>query len=271
MTEIPASKQLTFSLQGRAALVTGASRGIGAAIALVLAGQGARVAVHYVRQEERAQELVARIRGQGGEAVALQAELLDVRAAAELVAKAAKALDGLDILINNAAIMEPAVVDAIADEQIDRTLAVNIRALVATTREFARLPRPEGRGGRIVNISSIAGTAPSGGSSLYAASKAAVNSLTRSHATELGARGITVNAVAPGTTETDMSSGFSDAKRQAIARGIALGRLGRPEEVANVVALLCTDAAGWVTGQIIGADGGMTTGAFALMKAAGVL
>jgi 3-oxoacyl-[acyl-carrier protein] reductase len=112
---------------------------------------------------------------------------------------------------------------------------------------------------------------PSGGSSVYSASKAAINSFTRSMAMELGPRLITVNAVAPGLTETDLISAIGEEKRKVIARAIALGRLGRPEDVAAVVPFLCTDAANWITGQIIGADGGMPTGAFALMKAAGVL
>jgi 3-oxoacyl-[acyl-carrier protein] reductase len=261
----------TLPLKGQTALVTGSSRGIGAEIARALARQGARVAVHYNSEREGAQALVAQIRDSGGEAVALQADLSETQAPKELVRRAAEALQGLDILVNNAAVFPTGPLETITEDQIDRTLAVNVRAMMVTSREFAALPRPEGRRGRIVNVSSIAGSVPSGGSALYSASKAAINSFTRSIAMELGPRLINVNAVAPGLTETDMTKNFTDVKRQAIGRGTALGRLGRPEEIAAVVPFLCTDAANWITGQVIGADGGMATGAFSLMKAAGVL
>jgi 3-oxoacyl-[acyl-carrier protein] reductase len=268
---VTAHTSTTLPLHGQAALVTGSSRGIGAAIVCALARQGARVAVHYNQDRDAANKVVARIESDGGEAIALQADLSEVRAPTELVRKAADALGGLDILVNNAAVFPTGPLDDVTEEQIDRTLAVNVRAMMVTTREFARLPRAEGRCGRIINISSIAGSVPSGGSSVYSASKAAINSFTRSMAMELGPRLITVNAVAPGLTETDLISAIGEEKRKVIARAIALGRLGRPEDVAAVVPFLCTDAANWITGQIIGADGGMPTGAFALMKAAGVL
>ncbi len=259
----------TASLRNRAALVTGSSRGIGAEIARALADAGARVMVHYNQRVEAAQALVAEIRRKGGQASAAQADLSDPRAAANLVRQAAESLGGLDILVNNAATWAGGALPDIHDEQIDQLLAVNVRSLIITTREFARLERSKERGGRVINISSIGGSVPSGGASLYACSKAAVNSLTRSHAMELGARGITVNAVAPGTTETDMSSNFSPAMREAIVRGTPLGRLGGPEDIAPVVVFLCSDAARWVTGQILGVDGGMLTGAFALAKVRG--
>jgi 3-oxoacyl-[acyl-carrier protein] reductase len=259
------------ALEGRAALVTGSSRGIGAAILRELAAQGARVVIHCNRQLESARALQAEIEQARGEATILQADLSSADQAADLVRRAADACGGLDILVNNAGIIAGKTLDTLTAEQIDRVLAVNLRAVLLASREFARLRVPARPGGRIVNISSVAARVPSGGSSLYAASKAAVESLSRSHATELGPAGITVNAVAPGTTETDMvEQTFPKAMRDAVVRGTALGRLGQPADIARVVAFLCGDAAGWITGQAIGVDGGMVTGAFNLARAAGV-
>jgi len=260
---------MTLALQGRTALITGSSRGIGAAIARELAAQGARVVIHCNRKLDSARALQAEIEQARGAAAILQADLSSAEQAVDLVRGAAEIYGGLDILVNNAGIIAGKMLDTLTAEQIDQVLAVNVRAPLLTSREFARL-RPQGRpGGRIVNISSVAARVPSGGSSLYAASKAAVESLTRSHATELGPAGITVNAVAPGTTETDMvAETFPQAMRDIIVRGTALGRLGQPADIARVVAFLCSDAAGWITGQAIGAVGGMVTGAFNLSRAA---
>ena len=260
---------MTLALEGRKALVTGSSRGIGAAIVRELAAQGAKVVIHCRHKLDAAQSLRTEVEQAGGSASILQADLASAEQATDLLRRAVEVYGSLDILVNSAGIIAGKALDTLTAEQIDQVLAVNVRAPLLTSREFARL-RPQGRpGGRIVNISSVAARVPSGGASLYAASKAALESLTRSHATELGSAGITVNAVAPGTTETDMvAETFTQAMRDVIVRGTALGRLGQPSDIARVVAFLCGDAAAWITGQVIGADGGMVTGAFNLSRAA---
>jgi 3-oxoacyl-[acyl-carrier protein] reductase len=257
------------TLEGRAALVTGSSRGIGAAVASKLASEGAQVVIHGTRSLDQAHELADQIRSRGEKAHVLQADLNSTGDAAQLVRQAFEACGGLDILVNNAGVFDSGSVDQISDNQMDRILSVNVRALIVSTREFAKLSRTQH--GRIVNVSSIAARMPSPGSSVYAASKAAVESLTRSHAAELGRRGITVNAVAPGTTETAMSaSGFSPEARDIIAATSPLGRMGQPEDVAQAVAFLCSDAAAWITGQVIGVDGGQLTSAKTLLQIFGI-
>ncbi len=240
-------------LEGRVALVTGSLRGIGAAIARQLANDGASVVIHYSAQRAPADALAREIAG----ARVLQAELASPTAPAELVRAAFDAFGALDILVNNAGALAVGAVDALGADAIDRMFAINVRAVILATREFAAVT--QSGVGRVINISSIAGSMPNGGASVYAATKAAVESLTRSHATELGPRGITVNAVAPGPTATDMYDSFPAATRSLVARTIPLGRFGRPEDIAPVVAFLASDDAAWVTGQTINASGGAIT------------
>jgi 3-oxoacyl-[acyl-carrier protein] reductase len=255
-------------LQDRTALVTGSSRGIGAATAQRLAADGARVAIHFNQSRDRADALARTITDGGGRAAVIGGDLATPTGPVDLVKAAFAALGDIDILINNAGVFEGKALESLTAEQIDHVLAVNLRAVLLTTREFAAATHT--RHGRVVNISSIAARVPAGGGSLYAASKAAVESLTRSHATELGPRGITVNAVAPGTTETDMSAaGFPPGAKAIIVKGTALGRFGQPDDIAKVVALLCTDDAAWITGQVLGADGGMLTGGLNLIRMGG--
>ena len=252
------------TLQGRVALVTGSSRGIGAAIARKLAAESADVAIHGSKSVDQARALADEISAGGRRARVLTADLASLDGPSQLVRAAFEAYGNVDILVNNAGVFDSAPVDSVREEQIDRILFVNVRAVVLATREFARLTRS--RHGRIVNISSIAARMATAGSSVYGASKAAVEALTRSHAVELGARRITVNCVAPGTTETAMSAtGFTPEAREAIAAASPLGRLGRPEDIAEVVAFLSSDGSGWITGQVIGADGGQPTSAKTLM------
>jgi 3-oxoacyl-[acyl-carrier protein] reductase len=240
-------------LEGRVALVTGSSRGIGAAIARRLASDGASIVIHYGSKRAPADALAKEIPG----ARVLRADLASSTAPSELVRAAFDAFGALDILVNNAGALEVGSVDALGAESIDRMFAINVRAVILATREFAAVTHS--RAGRVINISSIAGSLPTGGAAVYAATKAAVESLTRSHATELGPRGITVNAVAPGPTATDMYDTFPAATRSLVARTIALGRFGRPEDIAPVVAFLASDDAEWVTGQVINARGGAVT------------
>ena len=248
------------NLKGRVALVTGSSRGIGAAIARRLALEGAAVIVHYNAQRGPAESLVSEI----GYARAVGADLGSPSGPAELVRAAFEWKGALDIVVNNAGALTVGAVDALDADAIDRMLAVNVRAVILTTREFAAVT--QSRAGRVINISSIAGSMPNGGASVYAATKAAVDSLTRSHATELGSRGITVNAVAPGPTETDMYSALPAETKGIVTRTMPLGRMGRPDDIAPVVAFLASDDAQWVTGQVIAASGGAITTSVNVMR-----
>ncbi|GAA5236724.1 SDR family oxidoreductase [Verticiella sediminum] len=248
------------SLQGKVALVTGASRGIGRAIARALARDGALVAVHCNSAREAAEALVAEIAAAGGQALVVQADLahadgpcalledLDVQLRQRLGSPA------LDILVNNAGVIKREPIEAVTPEQFDLTLTVNLKAPFFLIQQA--LPRLREQG-RIINISSMGTRAAFPAMAAYAPAKAGLEALTRLLAVQLGPRGITVNAVAPGLTDTAMNplDMASPAAAQAIA-GIALGRLGQPADIAEVVAFLASDAARWVTGQCIEASGG---------------
>lgn len=245
-----------LSLTDKVAVVTGASRGIGAAIARELAARGAKVVVNYRANEDAAAAVVRAIHEAGGVAAAIQADLSQAPSIERLFQRAAQTYGRLDVLVNNAAAVAVRPLDAIDEPHLDELLALNIKGTVLASREAARL-FGEG-GGRIINISSLNGRIASPRVSIYAATKAALESLTRSHAIELGPRGITVNAVAPGLTETDMLAGVTPREAWGqLAAITALGRVGRPEDIASVVAFLASDDARWVTGQVIGADGGV--------------
>jgi len=242
-------------LEGKVAIVTGASRGIGAAIARRLAAEGARVAVNYAASEARAAEVVEAIRGAGSEAVALRADMGDPAEVAGLFRETAAVLGRPGILVNNAGVFEGGTVDTLDARAFARHFDVNVRGPLLATAEAARVMAP---GGRIIHISSGLGSTPAPGASLYGATKAALHSLAASHAVELGPKGITVNCVAPGTTETDMlRGGLSEEAIQGLIAATPLGRLGRPEDIAAVVAFLASEDGGWITGQVIAASGGL--------------
>jgi 3-oxoacyl-[acyl-carrier protein] reductase len=245
-------------LKQRTALVTGSSRGIGAAIAKKLAHAGARVVVHANKTAHEAAQVAQQITASGGQAAAVHGDLSSVAGAQQTVRDAFSKFGTLDILVNNAAVFYGGGIEQIDEQQIDSLLSVNIRSVLFTTKEFVLLSKTAC--GRIVNISSIAARLPSPGGSVYAATKAALESLTRSHAVELGHRKMTVNAVAPGTTETEMAvQAFSPDLLQLNASVTPLETMGQPEKIADVVVFLCSDAASWVTGQLIGVDGGQLT------------
>ena len=240
------------SLSGKVAIVTGASRGIGRAIAERLGRDGASVVVNYAGSTEKAQEVVAAIEAMGTRAIAIQADMSNSDDVRHLFDTAENHFGHLHILVNNAGtfLMKPAV--DITLEEFDKLMALNVRGVFLALQEAAR--RVE-TGGRIVNLSSVVTSQSQAGSSVYAASKAAVEQFTRTLAKELGDRGVTVNAVAPGATETDM---MPEMAREMAPKMTPLGRLGQPGDIADVVAFIVSEEARWLTGQIVGVNGGLS-------------
>ena len=240
-------------LQGKIAFVTGGSRGIGAAIARHLAARGADVAITYVSTPERAQELVAELRGAGRRAHAYAADAADHQQVRAAVEQAVRDLGGLDFLVNNAGIFIAGGLDTLSHADFQRTLDVNVSAVFAATQ--AALPHLP-RGGRIINIGScLAGRAGDAGLAAYSASKAAVAGLTKGAARDLGPRGITVNVVHPGPIDTDMNPAQREGAAESAAR-LALRRYGHVDDIAGMVGYLASPAAGYVTGAEISVDGG---------------
>lgn len=242
-------------LDGKVAIVTGGSRGIGAATARRLGADGARVVVNYTRAAAAADEVVREIRDAGGDAIAVRADVSDRAQVAQLVKATVDRYGTVDILVNNAGVVEPAALADITDEQLDRQFDVNLRGALYAAQAAVPAFRD---GGRVVNVSSIVAEAPPAGLAVYSATKAALEALTRSLAAELAPRRVTVNAVSPGATVTDMYDSVSspEFEQQAVAR-TPLGRLGRPEDIADVIAFVVSDDAAWITGQVIAASGGM--------------
>lgn len=242
-------------LEGKTALVTGASRGIGRAIAERLGKDGAAVAINYVRSEAKAFEVVSGLESKGTKAVAIQADLSAVSNVRRLFDRTVEALGGIDILVNNAGLTIFKPVAQTTEEEFELLFSVNARASFFAMQEAARRMRD---GGRIINISTI-GTVQTGpGSAAYSGSKAAIEQFSVALSKELGKRGITVNTVSPGFTETDNFNRVmpTEAKHH-IAGSTPLGRIGQPVDIADIVAFLASDAARWVTGQNIRAAGGL--------------
>jgi 3-oxoacyl-[acyl-carrier protein] reductase len=244
-------------LEGKVALVTGSSRGIGAAIAERLAAEGASVVVNYVKAQKEAEAVAERVRRAGVRAFVVQADIGDSEQAARLVKDAVKAMGRLDILVNNAALVESAPLGGIEAGRVRAQLATNVDGLIATVQAaLEHLPR---EGGRVINVSSLIATHPLPNMTVYAAAKGAMDAVTRAWAKELGPRGITVNAVAPGPVETDlMRENLDEATKAVFIQRTALGRIGMPDDIADVVAFLASRDARWVTGQVLGATGGFT-------------
>ncbi|MBJ7608597.1 MAG: 3-oxoacyl-[acyl-carrier-protein] reductase [Candidatus Dormibacteraeota bacterium] len=243
-------------LTGKVALVTGASRGIGRACALALADAGATVAVGYGASPQAADEVVGLIRSQGGRAAPLGADLADMAAAGALVERTVAELGGLDIVVNNAGITRDNLAVRISDAEWDLVLAVDLSAAFRICRAALR-PMLRQRGGRIINISSVAGVTGNPGQANYSAAKAGLIGLTKALCREVGSRGITVNAVAPGFISTDLTAALGGETLDAAAAAVPLRRLGTAEEVAAAVRFLALAEASYITGHVLHVDGGL--------------
>lgn len=244
------------NLQGKVALVTGASKGIGASIARELSARGAAVAVNYSGSKSAAEKLVAEIKAAGGKAIAVQADLSNPDSVGPLVERTARELGPISILVNNAGVYEFGPIEAVTPTQFHKMFDLNVLGLVLTTQ--AALRHFDAKGGSIINIGSVA-AAGVGSASIYSATKGAVDSISVALSKELGPRQIRVNSLNPGMIETEgvHAAGFigSDFHKQAIAE-TPLGRIGQPQDVASIAAFLASDEAAWVNGQTIKASGG---------------
>ncbi|MEC0184566.1 3-oxoacyl-[acyl-carrier-protein] reductase [Paenibacillus peoriae] len=243
-------------LSGKTALVTGASRGIGRSIALALAEAGANVAVNYAGSEAAAAEVAEQIRAKGVEAITVQANVGRADEADRLIKDVIDAWGKIDILVNNAGITRDNLIMRMKEEEFDQVIETNLKGVFNCLKAATR-PMMKQRSGRIINISSVVGVLGNAGQANYVAAKAGVIGLTKSSAKELASRGITVNCVAPGFIDTEMTQVLADDLRDSMLGSIPLARLGRPEEIANVVLFLATDASSYMTGQTLHVDGGM--------------
>ena len=243
-------------LDGKLAVVTGASRGIGRAIALELASRGAFVVVNYNGSKDRAEEVKKEIEAAGGKAEVYQCNVSDFEKCQAFIQDVIKTYGRLDILVNNAGITRDGLLMKMSEADFDSVIETNLKGTFNTIR-FASRQMLKQRSGRIINMSSVVGIAGNAGQANYASSKAGVIGLTKAVARELASRGITVNAIAPGFIETEMTEVLSDAVKEASVAQIPLGRFGKPEDIAKTAAFLASDDAGYITGQVIQVDGGM--------------
>ncbi|REK53905.1 MAG: beta-ketoacyl-ACP reductase [Thermobacillus sp.] len=247
------------SLEGKKALVTGASRGIGRAIAIALAEAGADVAINYAGSAQAASETAAAVEALGRKALLVQADVGKLDAFEQMVAQVLEAFGSLDILVNNAGITRDNLMMRMKEEDFDQVIETNLKGVFNGIKAVTR-PMMKQRSGRIINISSVVGAIGNAGQANYAAAKAGVIGLTKSAARELAARGITVNCVAPGFIETDMTDKLPEDIKNQMFGQIPLARFGQAAEVASVVRFLASDAASYMTGQTIHVDGGMYMG-----------
>lgn len=245
-----------YDLDGKVALVTGASRGIGRQIAISLAESGAKVVVNYCGSQEKAEEVVQTIKKNNGEAVAIRCNVSDYSETEQMVKDIIEKFGKVDILVNNAGITRDNLLIKMSEEDFDAVIDTNLKGAFNTIkclyRNFLKL-----RAGRIINISSVSGVMGNAGQANYSASKAGIIGLTKSVAKELGARGVCVNAIAPGFVETDMTDKLSDNVLEGAKQLIPLGRIGKTEDIAAAATFLASDDAGYITGQVLCVDGGM--------------
>ena len=247
---------MPMDLTGKAALVTGASRGIGRACALKLAELGADVAVNYSSNRDKAEEVVLKIQEMGRQAVALKADVSKREEAETLIDEAIRALGGLDILVNNAGIARDSLLIRMKEEDWSQVLDTNLSSVFFTTKSACKYMMKK-RQGRIINISSVVAVSGNAGQANYAASKAGVIGFSKSIAKEFAPRNILVNVIAPGFIETDMTDALTEQQKDSILSIVPLKRYGKPEDVANVAAFLASEESRYLTGQVICVDGGM--------------
>lgn len=243
-------------LKGKIALVTGASRGIGRQIAISMAREGALVIVNYNGSAARAEETVKEITESGGQAEAVQCSVSDYAAVEEMMKYVIGKYKRLDVLVNNAGITKDNLLMKMGEEDFDAVIGINLKGAFNCTKHVSRQMLKQ-KGGRIINISSVSGVMGNAGQANYCASKAGVIGLTKSVARELGSRGITVNAIAPGFIDTEMTEVLSEDVKKAMGEQIPLKRFGRTEDVAEAAVFLASDRAAYITGQVINVDGGM--------------
>lgn len=243
-------------LTGKVAVVTGASRGIGREIAITLGSQGATVIVNYNGSVAKAEEVVAAIEAAGGKAEAIQCNVSEYDKAEALMKHVITTYGKIDILVNNAGITRDNLLMKMSEEDYDAVLDTNLKGAFNCMKHIARQMLKQ-RAGRIINISSVSGVIGNAGQANYSASKAGLIGLTKAVAREMASRGITANAIAPGFIETEMTDVLSDAVKAAATEQIPMKRFGSTKDIANIVAFLASDMAGYITGQVISVDGGM--------------
>jgi 3-oxoacyl-[acyl-carrier protein] reductase len=246
-----------MNVEGKVALVTGGSRGIGRSIALELAKAGANVAINYAGNQGLAQEVASEIEKLGRKAIIIQANVGDSNAVTEMFKTVLDEFGQIDILVNNAGITRDNLLMRMKDDEWDDVININLKGVYNCIKAATR-PMMKQRSGRIINLSSVVGILGNPGQANYVAAKAGVIGLTKSTARELASRGITVNAVAPGFIDTDMTTSLGDEVKEGILKQIPLGHLGQPEDVARVVMFLASDAGAYITGQTLSVDGGMS-------------